>query len=288
MNHIQDENDPKRFLLSRHDFDKLAGFVNGHTGIRLPPVKKAMVEGRLRRRVRDLGFADFKSYCAYVFEGNGLSQEGGFIIDAITTNKTDFFREPEHFRFLAKSALPRLALDEHVGFGEPLQMWSAAASIGAEAFSMAMVANDFALAHKGFRFSVLATDINMEVLERAATAIYPDEMIAPVPEAMRQRYLMLSRDRSRAETRIVPELRQKVSFARQNLNDSLYAVPKSLHVIFCRNVLIYFDKPMQEAVLTRICDCLLPGGYLFVGHSETVAGFSLPLRQAAPTIFMRL
>lgn len=276
------------FQLSQRDFEKVAHYVNGHTGIRLPPVKKAMVEGRLRRRVRALGFADFHSYCAFVFEENGLSDEGCFIIDAITTNKTDFFREPDHFRFLADVALPQLGHDDRVGFAEPLQIWSAAASIGAEAYSLAMVAADFALQHRGFRFSILATDICQEVLERAVTAVYPEDMIAPIPAAMRQRYLLRSRDRSLAEVRIVPELRQRVQFARQNLNDSIYAVPKGMHLVFCRNVLIYFDKPMQEAVLSRICECLLPGGYLFIGHSETITGLSLPLRQVAPTIFRRL
>ena len=276
------------FQLSRRDFEKVALYVNGHAGIRLPPVKKAMVEGRLRRRVRALGFADFHSYCSFVFEENGLSSEGSFIIDAITTNKTDFFREPDHFRFLTEMALPQLVHGERVGFAEPLQIWSAAASIGAEAYSLAMVAADFGLQHRGFRFSILATDICQEVLERAVTAVYPEDMITPIPVAMRQRYLLRSRDRSLAEVRIVPELRQRVQFARQNLNDSIYAVPKTMHVVFCRNVLIYFDKPMQEAVLSRICECLLPGGYLFIGHSETIAGLSLPLRQVAPTIFRRL
>lgn len=278
----------EQFQMSRRDFEKVAHYVNDHAGIRLPPVKKAMVEGRLRRRVRALGFDDFHSYCAFVFEENGLSSEGEFIIDAITTNKTDFFREPDHFRFLADVVLPELTRGERTGFAEPLQMWSAAASIGAEAYSLAMVAADFSHQRRGFRFSVLATDICTEVLERAVTAIYPEDMIAPVPAAMRQRYLMRSRDRSLAEVRIVPELRQHVHFARQNLNDPTYAVPKTMHVVFCRNVLIYFEKPMQEAVLTRICECLLPGGYLFIGHSESVAGMSLPLRQVVPTVFLRL
>lgn len=278
----------EQFHLSQRDFEKVAHYVNNHAGIRLPPVKKAMVEGRLRRRVRALGFEDFHSYCTFVFDENGLSSEGEFIIDAITTNKTDFFREPDHFHLLAEMVLPELIRAERAGFTEPVQMWSAAASIGAEAYSMAMVAADFAHQHRGFRFSVLATDICTEVLERAVTAVYPEEMIAPVPVPMRQRYLMRSRDRSLAEVRIVPELRQHVRFARQNLNDPTYAVPKAMHVVFCRNVLIYFDKPMQEAVLTRICECLLPGGYLFIGHSESVGGMSLPLRQISPTIFLRL
>ena len=280
--------DGRGFQLSPRDFDRLARFVNGHTGIRLPPVKRAMVEGRLRRRVRNLGFADFRSYCTYVFQENGLAQEAEFIIDAITTNKTDFFREPDHFRLLGQVVLPQLALEGRVGFSEPLLMWSAAASIGAEAYSLAMVAAEFAQSHRGFRYSVLATDVSTEVLVKAATAIFPDDMAEAVPLSLRQRYMMRSRDRSLAETRIVPELRQQVRFARQNLNDPVYAVPRPVHVAFCRNVLIYFEKPMQQAVVSRICDCLAPGGYLFLGHSETIAGFALPVRQVAPTVFLRL
>ncbi len=280
--------DDRGFQLSPLDFDRLARFVNGHTGIRLPPVKRAMVEGRLRRRVRALGFADFGAYCAYVFKENGLAQEGEFIIDAITTNKTDFFREPDHFRLLERMVLPQLALEGRIGFAEPLLMWSAAASIGAEAYSLAIVAAEFAERHRGFRYSVLATDISTEVLVKAATAIFPDEMVEAVPLPLRQRYTMRSRDRSQAETRIVPELRRQVCFARQNLNDPVYAVPRPVHVTFCRNVLIYFEKQMQQAVVSRICDCLAPGGYLFLGHSETITGFALPLRQVAPTVFLRL
>lgn len=280
------ENDSSRFELSRRDFDELARFISGRSGIRMPPAKKALVEGRLRRRVRNLGFDTMRDYCDFLFHENGLSSEADHIIDAVTTNKTDFFREPEHFNFLANVALPELS--EKLGRADAVQMWSVAASIGAEAYTMAMVAADFALQNRGLRFSVLGTDISSEVLKTAVTAVYPEEMVRPVPAAMRSRYLMRSRDRSRAEVRIVPELRQQVRFAKLNLKDSIYSVPRNQHIAFCRNVLIYFDKAMQEAVLSRICECLLPGGYLFIGHSETVGGFSLPLRQAAPTVFLRL
>jgi Methylase of chemotaxis methyl-accepting proteins len=280
------ENDSRRFELSRRDFDELARFISSRCGIRMPPAKKALVEGRLRRRVRNLGFDDMHAYCDFLFHGNGLSSEGDHIIDAITTNKTDFFREPEHFNFLARVALPQLAARSTGGVS--VNMWSAAASVGAEAYTMAMVAADFSMRNRGMRFSVLGTDISSEVLKTAVTAVYPEEMVAPVPAPMRQRYLMRSRDRSRPEMRIVPELRQNVRFARLNLKDSIYAVPKPQHIVFCRNVLIYFDKAMQEAVLSRICECMEPGGYLFIGHSETAAGLALPLRQAAPTIFLRL
>lgn len=282
------ETSMREFQLSDRDFHQLAGFINGYCGLKMPPAKKAMVEGRLRRRVRALGFPDITAYCSFLFRENGLSQEGDAIIDAVTTNKTDFFREPDHFHFLTQTVLPCLALKDRVGFAEPMQFWSAAGSVGAEAYSMAMVAADFAARHKGFRFSVLATDICSSALEQAARGIYPAEMIEPVPADMRQRYLMRSCDHALNQVRIVPELRRHVRFARLNLNDEIYPIPRSMHVALCRNVLIYFDKVMQEAVLSRICDCLLAGGFLFIGHSETVAGFSLPIRQVAPTIFIRL
>lgn len=288
MKHAQSETDPRRFQLSHRDFQQLAKFINGHCGIRMPPAKKVMVEGRLRRRVRDLGFTHMGDYCDFLFQQDGLSQEGDYIIDAVTTNKTDFFREAEHFHYLAETVLPHLAQKGGIGIQSPLRLWSVAASIGAEAFSLAMVADDYAQAHRGFRYSVLATDICLEVLEKAAQAIYPTDMAAAIPPPFRRRYVMRSRDSARHEVRIVPELRQNVQFAKLNLNDSNYPLPHAMHVAFCRNVLIYFDKPMQEAVLHRICAHLLPGGYLFIGHSETVAGYNLPLRQVAPTIFERM
>jgi chemotaxis protein methyltransferase CheR len=273
--------------LRERDFQRLAAFIHGTVGIKMPPSKRVMVEGRLRRRVRALGFSRFEDYCRFVFDEGGLEGETTAIIDAITTNKTDFFREPEHFRFLAATALPGLLERTGAGVRRPLKMWSAAASIGAEAYTLAMIAAEFGRELPGWRVEILATDICTEVLERAAVAIYPEDMVAPVPMDLRRRYLLRSRDRSRGEVRIAPELRRTVRFARLNLMDDSYPVDRDIDVVFCRNLLIYFDKATQQSVLRRLCSHLRPGGHLFLGHSETIAGLDLPVRQVAATIFVR-
>ena len=285
MNAILPEGD--RFSLSQRDFDALAQFIGARSGIRMPPAKKAMVEGRLRGRVRALGFPDIRAYCKYLFHEDGLAHEADAIIDAVTTNKTDFFREIEHFHFLSQTVLPRLTAEGQFA-GETLRVWSCAASTGAEAYSLAMTLADFAIRTRCLRFSVLATDICADVLETGANGIYPEALIAPVPATMRPLYLMRSIDRAAALVRIVPELRAQVRFARLNLIETDYRLPYPVQIAFCRNVLIYFDKEIQQRVLARICESIVPGGYLFVGHSETIAGFALPLRQVAPTVFERV
>lgn len=276
---------PDPFEMRQRDFERLSRFIVDVSGIRITPPKKIMVEGRLRHRVRALGFADITEYCDYLFHEDGLAVEAERIIDAVTTNKTDFFREAEHFHYLTEAVLPRLAEELH---GDVLQVWSAAASVGAEAYSLAMTFADWSQMVHSLRWSILATDICREVLETGVQGIYPEAMIAPVPQEMRKRYLLRSRDREAAQVRIVPELRRQVTFARLNLIETAYRLPSAMHVVFCRNVLIYFDKPTQQKVLARICESLVPGGYLFVGHSETITGYALPVRQVAPTVFVRV
>ncbi len=271
--------------LSTGDFRRLSRFINEISGIKMSAAKKAMVEGRLRRRVRNLGFSDFRDYCHFVFDGGGLEQEGVHIIDAVTTNKTEFFREPEHFRILAEMVLPRLVASGRL---RPVKVWSAACSTGAEPYTLAMVLSEFAEGHGDFDYEILATDLCTEVLETAIIGIYPEDMVEPVPKSLRPRCLLRARDRDSRQVRIAPELRHKVRFLHMNLMDEDYPVRGPFDVIFCRNVLIYFDKPTQELVLSRLCHHLAPGGILFIGHSETVAGLDLPLRPIAPTVFIKV
>ncbi len=274
------------FRLSDQDFTRLASFITGRCGLKMPRTKRAMVEGRLRRRVRCLGYVSMNEYCRYLFQGGGIGQEADAIIDAVTTNKTDFFREPDHFAILERVILPdlwgRFRDRRH------LRAWSAAASIGAEAYSIAMVMADFAQDHPGFSFQILGTDICRDVLAQAADAVFPADMERPVPAALRQRYLMRSRHPDRPEVRVVPELRRQVGFAYLNLMDADYPLGDPMQVVFCRNVLIYFDRDTQIQVLSRICTHLMPGGYLLMGHSESANGMGLPLRQIHPTVFVKV
>ena len=272
--------------LSDQQFRGISELIERQVGILLPAAKRTMVEGRLRKRVRALGLASLDQYGTYLFEQGGLNEEVVSLIDCVTTNKTDFFREPAHFEFLCKTALPDL-LDR--GAGRPLKVWSAACSTGAEAYTAAMVLQDQVRAGARFTFSILGTDISTDVLDQAEKAIYPKGMMEPVPEPVRQRYVMSSKDPSQGLVRIVPELRRLVQFHRLYLMDPAYPFDRALDVIFCRNVLIYFDKPTQKTVIKRLASHLRVGGYLMLGHSESMTGAEeLGLTPVLPSIFQAL
>jgi len=274
--------------LSPHDFSRLGAIIQDHCGIRMPPTKRTMVEGRLRRRVRALKLASMHDYCRYVLDEGALDSELVNLIDAVTTNKTDFFREIEHFRFLTERGLDALSrLPHHPGRDRPLKCWSAACSTGAEPYTLAMLLHEHARAQSPFRFDIIATDICTEVLATAKLGIYPADMAGMIPKAIASRYVRRSRDREDPTIRLVPQIRQSVRFGHLNLMDADYPVATDMDVIFFRNILIYFDKPTQKAVLHRLCRHLRPGGFLFVGHSETIANMDLPLTQVASAIFVR-
>jgi len=271
--------------LSDKHFAAIAGVIEGRVGIKLPLTKRTMVEGRLRKRVRALRLRDLTAYCNMLFKEDGLDAELIHLIDCVTTNKTDFFREPSHFAFLRDVAVPELAQIQ----GErqlSLKVWSAACSTGAEAYTIAMVLQDLVNGGQKLRFSILGTDISTEVLRDARSAIYQRDFVAPVPAAMQQRYLMRSRNPREQLVRVAPELRRMVHFERLNLMDDSYPFDRDVDVIFCRNVLIYFDRPTQQAVIDRLLSHLRPGGYLMLGHSESMAGSGVPgLTSIAPTIY---
>lgn len=277
-----DQSAPVVDQISARHFERLARYIYDYSGIKMPSTKRTMLEGRLRRRLRATGRDTFDEYCDYLFKEDGLESESVFLIDAVTTNKTDFFREPRHFDFMAEQVLPELSARG----SRRIRAWSAACSTGAEPYTMAMVMQKFAEAHGGPDYQILGTDLSTEVLDAALRGVYPDEMLAPVPPDMR-RWVMRANDRSRRESRIHPALRTKLSLARLNLMDEAYPVGEDFDLIMCRNVMIYFDRPTQAKVLTRLCDRLKPGGYLFIGHSESITGIDLPLVTVANTVFRK-
>jgi len=273
--------------LTGHDFRRLAAFIHDYSGIKMPSTKQTMVEGRLRKRVVATGHASLTDYCRHLFDGGGLAAEAIHLIDVVTTNKTEFYREPEHFRFLTDMAVPRLLTARKGGNNTTIKTWSTASSIGAEPYTLAMVLDDLSQRLGKFRVSIVATDISTRVLETAVRAIYPEAMIAPVPMEMRKRYLLKGKNASEGLVRLVPEIRRLVQFGRLNLMDTTYPLDRDMDIIFCRNMLIYFNKLTQHEVLSRLCDHLRPGGFLFLGHSESLAGFGLPLTPVGPTVFRR-
>ena len=264
-------------------FKALAALIHAETGINLKSSKQTMLEGRLRRRARSAGFGAIREYCDHILSPGVSPQEIEHLINAITTNKTDFFREPLHFDVLLEMVLPEFVANRQ----RMVRCWSAACSTGAEPYTLAMLLDEFVGQNRGMDYHVIATDLDTVVLSTAIKGIYPREMVEPVPDHLRRRYVLEARNPDRSEVRIAPELRRKVAFGRLNLMDARYALDDQMDIIFCRNVLIYFDKPTQEAVVNRLCERLRPGGYLFLGHSESVTGFAHCLTQVAGTVFRR-
>jgi chemotaxis protein methyltransferase CheR len=269
--------------LTERNFARICDVIRQGCGIHITAKKKTLVEGRMRRRMRALNIADPNVYSRLLLEDDGAPEELAHFIDAVTTNKTDFFREPKHFEYLRDTLFPQVLVEGR----RSLKIWSAASSTGAEAYTLAMVADDFFSGQGGLDFTVLATDICHEVLAKGVSALYPLAMMEPIPEDFRRRYIMVARDPSRQEFRIVPKLRSKVQFRHVNLISDSYPFDRNYDIIFLRNVLIYFDHVTQMAVLQRLSAHLNLGGYLFLGHSETLAGSALPFVQVASTIFMR-
>jgi chemotaxis protein methyltransferase CheR len=273
--------------MSDKDFLRLSEFIRSSCGIKLPPAKKTMLEGRLRKRLRALTLQSFGKYCEYLFNSKGTESEYMHMIDAVTTNKTDFFREPDHFDYLTGRVLPELVRSYGIGSRKRLNVWSAASSTGEEPYTLAMVLSEFAQGCAGFQFSILGTDISSAVLEKAKSAVYEHESVTPIPMALRRKYLLKGKDKNRGLVRIIPELRASVEFRRLNLMEEDYGIDEPMDIVFCRNVLIYFDRPTQEKLVNRLSYYLMPGGYLFVGHSESLHGMDLPLVQTSTTIYRK-
>lgn len=279
---------PHTAEMSAGEFSRLSGLISSRCGIKLSPAKKTMLEGRLRKRLRFLGMDNFADYCEYLFSHGGMDDECVHMVDMVTTNKTDFFREPQHFHFLTQTVLPELTRELGWGCrGKRLRIWSAGCATGEEPYTLAMFLSEFSCSSPGFLFSILATDISTRALDKARLAIYEHESIEPVPMPWRKKYLLRSK-KDQGLVRMAPELRGLVQFQNLNFMENDYRIREPQAVIFCRNVLIYFEKQTQLAVLQRICRHLPQGGYLFIGHSETLHGLDLPLVQSAPTIYRKI
>lgn len=266
--------------LSTDDFERLSELITGNYGIKMPLVKQTMLESRLRKRLRELNLDTFEQYCDFLFSEKGQEEELQNMVDVVTTNKTDFFREDRHFDYLSRNVLPELSKRN-----ESARFWSSACSSGEEPYTLAMVLSEYAEENEDFDFSILATDLSAEMIEKAHLGVYKEERVSDVPEQLQRRYLMKGTGTWKGFARVTPGLRQKVIFRGMNLMDEIYAIEEPMDVIFCRNVLIYFDRATQERILTKLAACLDKDGYMFLGHSETVTGLSVPLRQIAPTVY---
>lgn len=272
--------------LSTKDFDAFSHFIYTEFGIKMPPVKRIMLQGRLLKRIRQLNMNSYTEYKEYLFSKDGQKEEIFNFLNVVTTNKTDFFREPVHFDFLKSQVLPEFT---NRRISETFKIWSAGCSSGEELYTISITLNDFKEQNIGFNFSMLGTDISQNVLSKAAKGIYPLNKVDIIPLELKRKYLLKSKDVNNPTVKVRPELQRNLTLKYLNLMDNNYSViNEKFDVVFCRNVLIYFDRQTQESVINKLSQHLKPGGYFFIGHSESLTGMNVPLEHIKPTIFRKI
>jgi chemotaxis protein methyltransferase CheR len=271
--------------ISAEAYRFIADMVYEHSRIRLGEDKQALVTGRLAKRLRALKLDSFESYCQFLQSQQG-QEELGPLVDLISTNHTHFFREVQHLDFLRDHALPEWK--QRAGKSrEPFRFWSAASSSGEEPYSVAIVLAEFARQQGDFAWQIEASDISSRILERARAAVYSEDRVKmPQPEWL-SRYFQKGVGEYAGYYRVKDALRQRVKFHRLNLLEGQYPVAANQHVIFCRNVMIYFDQATQQELVGRLSQQLSPDGYLVVGHSESLLGVKHSLKSIKSGIYRR-
>jgi chemotaxis protein methyltransferase CheR len=255
----------REYEFTQRDFDFLRKVSNARTGIVVTDDKFDMFYSRLARRVRLLGLSSFAQYCDYL-EDPAHTEEFNELVNALTTNLTAFFRENHHFEFLARTALPEFA-KRNRGGGR-LRIWSAGCSTGEEPYSIAMVLAEQRQRLHGISPEILASDIDSNVLAQAQSGIYPMARVEKLERARLKSFFQKGKGGQAGKVRVGEELRRLVRFERVNLMEPLQVETQDL--IFCRNVIIYFDKETKRRLVERFAERLVDGGYLIVGHSESL------------------
>jgi chemotaxis protein methyltransferase CheR len=273
-------------LVGDRAFAQFQTLIQREAGIWLAPVKRALLVGRLTRRLRALGLDSFDDYYERVLAD---PDERVRMLDHITTNETHFFREPRHFEILAEHVFPRWREEANRGErARRVRVWSAACSTGEEPYSIAMSLLRAFPPGSGWELEILATDLSTRVLERAREAVWPIDKSREIPAGDLKAFMLRGTGTQEGFMKAGPELRALVRFARLNLVDPIDRSVGEFDVVFCRNVLIYFDPPTKERVVGGLLGRLARDGYLFLGHAESLSGLALPVRSETPTVYRPL
>lgn len=274
--------------MNESERNDISSFIEGEFGIKMPPVKKVMLTSRLAKRLKVLGLGSYSEYYKYIRSAEGMKGELFIFTDLVSTHETGFFREVQHFDYLLSSVFPELSGSGNAGVRRPLRVLSAACSTGEEAYTIAIMAEEFKkYCGSSYLYRITGTDISARVIQDAARAVYRESRVVNVPLHLKRKYFMEGKGAKSGLVRIVPEVRACTEFFTMNLMDYTYPFTEKFDIIFCRNALIYFDRTNQEKILQRLTGCLKKGGYLFIGHSETMTGYNLPVRCVEPTVYRR-
>lgn len=272
------------YKLTFEQFERFRQLVYAHSGIALRPEKQQLVCSRLSKRLRELGLGTFDEYYAAVDGTPGGSPELEHLLNAITTNKTSFFREAHHFTEL-RTRVVEPAAERSASEPVRLRIWSAGCSTGEEPYSILMTLLD-ALPHwESADVRVLASDLDSEVLATGERGVYPEERVADLAPDVRKRWFVEGTGDKHGLVRVRRALRERVAFRRINFIEYPFPIQTRFDAIFCRNALIYFDSPMQQRIVESLLSYLTPGGYLFLGHSESMAGVRPDLKSLGRTTY---
>jgi chemotaxis protein methyltransferase CheR len=272
---------PRVTRREREAYAYIIGLVYERSRIRLHEGKESLIRARLGKRMRRLGVEDLGSYCDHL-RGPGGEEEQAEAVDALTTNFTSFLREEDHFRFVVDEALPRLLTPGQRRF----RLWSAACASGEEAYSLAMYVEERYPLARGWDWRILAADINRQVLARAEAGVYEAGRLEGLPGAWLRKHFQRGVGTATGLYRVRPALRERVVYRRLNLL-ACAGMAERFEVILCRNVMIYFDRATQQQLVRRLAESLVPGGYLLVGHSESLTGLAVPFRCLRPSYYQK-
>lgn len=268
--------------LSEAQFNEISKLVKDLCGINLHDGKKELIKARLTKRLRKLHIPSFEQYLEYV-RNDTTGSELTAMLDALSTNLTSFFRESDHFEYLAQQVIPRVAINA-TRTGRRLRIWSAGCSSGEEPYSIAITVNETLSNLKMWDIKILATDISTRMLDRAETGIYDADRIKTVAPQLRNKYFDLVETRPQRLYQVKDNISSLVHISRLNLV-AHWPMHGPFDAIFCRNVMIYFDKPTQEDLVSRYWNLLGPEGTLFIGHSESLTGINHQFKYAQPTVY---
>lgn len=272
----------KEFNFTDKDFNKIRDLVREHTGISLSDGKRDMVYSRLARRLRQLDLTKFKEYCSMLEDAS--NPEIGNFINSVTTNLTAFFREDHHFQFLKGTLLPSLMRSNQDT--RKIRIWSAGCSTGEEPYSIAMTVREVIPENSGWDVKILATDLDTNVLATGKNGVYTTDRVKGLPKPILKRWFLKGKGSSDGKVRVSQELRDMISFRQLNLMGE-WPIQNKVDLIFCRNVVIYFDKPTQTILFDRYANALVDQGHLFVGHSETLYKVSDRFSLLGQTIYRK-
>ena len=270
-----------RRMITDDEFQQLRALIHKHTGIALSDHKRALVCSRLSRRLRYYQFVRYAQYYDLLCHGDPDGVELMEMINAITTNKTDFFREVHHFQFLTENVFPA----HHKKKTRRLRLWSAATATGEEAYSLAITVREAFADAASWDIKILATDIDTQVLAHAHAGVYSVQQATPIAQSLLRRYFLKGSGDFENQVCVKPVLRALLRFRRLNLLADPWPMRAPFDIIFCRNVFIYFDKPTQQRLLQRMASMLLPGGFLMLGHAEAIHGFDHLYRAVGHSIY---